>query len=308
MSRYFKSFTDLIGNTPLMEPCNMKKSYGLMGNIFAKLEFLNPAGSVKDRVALSMINDFEQRGLLKSGGTVIEATSGNTGIGLAAVCTAKGYRCIIVMPETMSIERRKLIKSFGAEIVLTDGSKGMSGAVQRAEELQKEIEGSIIAGQFYNPANPKIHFETTGPEIWRDLDGNVDILVCGVGSGGTISGTGEFLKSHNPQIKVIAVEPENSPVLSKGVSGPHKIQGIGANFVPENLNTGIYDQIITVSDDDAFRFSRAVCTAEGLSVGISAGAALCAAVKLAKMEENSGKDIVVVFPDTASRYLSTDLF
>lgn len=308
MSKVFKSFTDLVGNTPLMELCNMKTKMNLGANIFAKLEFFNPAGSVKDRVALSIISDFEDKGLLKQGGTVIEATSGNTGIGLAAICTAKGYRSIIVMPETMSVERRKLIASFGAEVVLTDGKKGMSGAVEKAEELQRKIEDSIIAGQFYNPSNPKIHYETTGPEIWRDLEGSVDILVCGVGSGGTISGTGKFLKEQNPDIKVIAVEPESSPLLSKNISGPHKIQGIGANFVPENLDTGIYDQIITVSDKDAVEYARAVCKTEGLSVGISSGAALCAAVSLAKLPENKSKNIAVVFPDTASRYMSTELF
>lgn len=308
MSKIFKSFTDLVGNTPLMELCNIRQKYSLYGNIFAKLEFFNPAGSVKDRVALSMIADAEEKGLLKEKGTVIEATSGNTGIGLAAVCTAKGYRCIIVMPDTMSIERRKLIASFGAEIVLTEGKDGMSGAVKRAEELKNEIKGSIIAGQFYNPSNPKAHYETTGPEIWRDLEGQADILVCGVGSGGTISGTGKFLKEQNPNIKVIAVEPENSPILSKNISGPHKIQGIGANFVPENLDTGIYDQIKLVSDESAFEYAREVCKIEGLSVGISSGAALCAAVSLAKQPENSGKNIVVIFPDTASRYLSTELF
>ncbi|MBR6533695.1 MAG: cysteine synthase A [Clostridia bacterium] len=308
MSRVFKSFTDLVGNTPLMELCNIGQKYSLCGNVFAKLEFFNPAGSVKDRVALSMIADAEEKGLLKENGTVIEATSGNTGIGLAAVCTAKGYRCIIVMPDTMSIERRKLIAAFGAEIVLTDGKDGMSGAVIKAEQLKKEIKGSIIAGQFYNPANPKAHYETTGPEIWRDLDGQVDILVCGVGSGGTISGMGKFLKEQNPDIKVIAVEPQNSPLLSENLSGPHKIQGIGANFVPENLDRSIYDQIITVSDESAFEYAREVCKTEGLSVGISSGAALCAAVSLAKSPENKGKNIVVVFPDTASRYLSTELF
>ena len=308
MSKIFKSFTDLVGNTPLMELCNMGEKYSLYGNIFAKLEFFNPAGSVKDRVALAMITDAEEKGLLKAGGTVIEATSGNTGIGLAAVCTAKGYRCIIVMPDTMSIERRKLIASFGAEIVLTDGKDGMSGAVNRAEELKAQIDGSIIAGQFYNPSNPKVHYKTTGPEIWRDLESRVDILVCGVGSGGTISGTGKFLKEQNPNIKIIAVEPENSPLLSKNISGPHKIQGIGANFVPENLDTGIYDQVITVSDESAFEYAREVCKREGLSVGISSGAALCAAVSLAKQPENKDKNIVVVFPDTASRYLSTELF
>lgn len=308
MSKVYKSFTELIGNTPLMELCNLKENLKFGGNIFAKLEFFNPAGSVKDRVALSLINDFEQKGLLKQGGTVIEATSGNTGIGLAAVCTAKGYKCIIVMPDTMSIERRKLIASFGAEVVLTDGKEGMSGAVKKAEELQREIEGSIIAGQFDNPANPKAHYQTTGPEIYCDMQGKVDILVCGVGTGGTLSGTGKFLKEKNPDIKVIAVEPESSPVLSKGKSGPHKIQGIGANFVPENLDKSIYDRIITVSDDDAFKYARLICKTEGVSVGISAGAALSAAVQLANEPINKDKNIVVVLPDTASRYLSTDLF
>ncbi len=308
MSKVYKSFTDLIGNTPLMELCNINREYSLCGNIFAKLEFMNPAGSVKDRVGLAMVIDAEQKGILKKGGTVIEATSGNTGIGLAAVCTARGYRCIIVMPDTMSIERRKLIASFGAEIVLTDGKDGMSGAVKRAEELEKEIDGSIIAGQFYNPSNPKAHYDTTGPEIYRDLEGKVDILVCGVGSGGTISGTGKYLKEQNRDIKVIAVEPFSSPLLSKNESGPHKIQGIGANFVPENLDKSVYDRVITVSDEDAFRFAKAVCEIEGLSVGISAGAALCAAIDLAKQEENRDKNIVVIFPDTASRYLSTELF
>ncbi len=308
MSNVFKSFTDLVGNTPIMELCNIKKELGLTANIFAKLEFMNPAGSVKDRVALSMIIDAQDKGILKPGGTVIEATSGNTGIGLAAVCTAKGYKCIIVMPDTMSIERRKLIASFGAQVVLTDGKYGMSGAIEKAEELKEQIPNSIIAGQFYNPSNPKAHFETTGPEIYRDLDGKVDILVCGVGSGGTISGTGKFLKEKNPQIKVIAVEPESSPILSKGQSGSHKIQGIGAGFVPENLDTGIYDQVITVSNDDAFEFARMVCLKEGLSVGISAGAALYAAISVANQTENSSKNIAVIFPDTASRYLSTELF
>lgn len=308
MSKIFKSFTELVGNTPLMELCNIKKELNLGANIFAKLEFFNPAGSVKDRVALSMILDAEEKGLLKESGTVIEPTSGNTGIGLAAVCTARGYKAIIVMPDTMSIERRKLIEAYGAEIVLTDGKKGMSGAVEKAEELKNEINGSIIAGQFYNPANPKAHFETTGPEIWNALDGAVDMLVCGVGTGGTLSGVGRFLKQKNPDIKVIAVEPESSPVLSKGISGPHKIQGIGANFVPENLDRDVYDQIITVNDNDAFYFARKVCKTEGLAVGISAGAALCAAVSLAQNVENIGKNIAVIFPDTGSRYLSTELF
>lgn len=308
MAKVYKSFTDLVGNTPLMELCNIKKNIGFGANIFAKLEYFNPAGSIKDRVALSMILDFEKKGILKKGATVIEPTSGNTGIGLAAVCTARGYNAIIVMPDTMSIERRKLIASFGAQVVLTDGVKGMSGAIEKAEQLQSEIKGSVIAGQFYNPSNPKAHYETTGPEIYRDLDGKIDILVCGVGTGGTLSGAGKYLKEQNPNIKVIAVEPESSPVLSKGVSGTHKIQGIGANFVPKNLDRDIYDQIITVSDSDAFEYARLVCKIEGLSVGISAGAALCAAQQLAQEPENKGKNIVVIFPDTGSRYLSTDLF
>lgn len=308
MSRVFKSFADLIGNTPLVELGNLKNKLGLKANIFAKLEFLNPAGSVKDRVALSMITDAEQKGLLQKGGTVIEATSGNTGIGLAAVCTAKGYNCIIVMPDSMSVERIKIIESFGAKVILTEGKYGMSGAIEKAEEIKAQTENSIIAGQFYNPANPKAHFETTGPEIFTDLDGKIDMLICGVGSGGTISGTGKYLKSKIADIKVIAVEPESSPVLTKGVSGAHKIQGIGANFVPENLDRDIYDTVLTVSDEDAFNYARLICKTEGLSVGISAGAALSAAVSLAKESDAEGKNIVVIFPDTASRYLSTELF
>lgn len=308
MSNYVKSFADLIGNTPLMELCNLKNELELSANIFAKLEFLNPAGSIKDRAALYMINDAEEKGLLSAGGTVIEATSGNTGIGLAAVCTARGYNAVIVMPDTMSVERIKIMESFGAKVVLTDGKYGMSGAIKKAEEIKEQTENSIIAGQFYNPSNPKAHFETTGPEIFSALDGKIDALVCGVGTGGTITGIGRYLKSKNPDIKVIAVEPKSSPVLSEGVSGSHKIQGIGANFVPENLDTDIYDKIITVADDDAFEYARLVCKRESLSVGISAGAALCAAVSLAKESDMQGKNIVVVFPDTASRYLSTELF
>lgn len=308
MSRVFKSFTDLVGNTPLVELGNLKNKLGLKANIFAKLEFLNPAGSVKDRVALSMILDAEEKGVLREGGTVIEATSGNTGIGLAAVCTAKGYNCIIVMPDSMSVERIKIIESFGARVVLTEGKYGMSGAIKKAEEIKSQTENSIIAGQFYNPANPKAHFETTGPEIYADLDGEVDMLVCGVGSGGTISGCGKYLKGKNPEIKVIAVEPESSPVLTKGVSGSHKIQGIGANFVPDNLDMDIFDTVLTVADNDAFDYARLVCKTEGLSVGISAGAALSAAVSLAKQNDAKDKNIVVIFPDTASRYLSTELF
>ena len=302
-----KSFDDLIGNTPLMELANIKNEYNLNANVFAKLEFFNPAGSVKDRVALSMINNAEQKGTLKKGGTVIEPTSGNTGIGLAAVCTARGYKAIIVMPDTMSVERIKLIKSFGAEIVLTDGKKGMKGAIEEAERLNNEIKGSIIAGQFDNPANPKAHYETTGPEIYNDLNGKVDVFVAGVGTGGTVSGIGIYLKQKNPAIKVIAVEPQSSPVLTKGESGVHKIQGIGAGFVPGNLDTTVYDEVIAVSDDDAFEYARKICKNEGLSVGISSGAALCAAIKIAKREENKGKNIVVLLPDTGSRYLSTEL-
>ena len=308
MAKVYKSFTELVGNTPLMQLCNIKNEYNLCAEIFGKLEFFNPAGSVKDRVALSMIEDAEQKGVLKKGGTVIEPTSGNTGIGLAAVCTARGYKAIIVMPDTMSIERRKLIQSFGAEIVLTDGKKGMTGAIQKANELKEQISGSIIAGQFENPANPKAHFETTGPEIFDALDGKVDIVVCGVGSGGTVSGIGKFMKSKNKEIKIVAVEPLSSPFITKGEAGAHKIQGIGAGFIPKNLDTNIYDKVVTVSDDDAFEFARAVCKTEGLSVGISSGAALCAAVNEAKLAENKGKNIVVIFPDGASRYLSTELF
>ncbi len=308
MVNVYKSFTELVGNTPLMQLCNFKNEYNLCADIFAKLEFFNPAGSVKDRVALSMINDAEEKGVLKKGGTVIEPTSGNTGIGLAAVCTARGYKAVIVMPDTMSIERRKLIQSFGAEIVLTDGKKGMTGAIQKANELKEQIDGSIIAGQFENPANPKAHFETTGPEIFGALDGKVDIVVCGVGSGGTVSGIGKFMKSKNPNIKIVAVEPLSSPFITKGKAGSHKIQGIGAGFIPKNLDTNIYDKVVTVSDEDAFEFARVVCKTEGLSVGISSGAALCAAVGEAKLSENKDKNIVVILPDGASRYLSTELF
>ena len=307
MANIIKSFDELIGKTPLMELTNIKKEYNFGGNIFAKLEFFNPAGSVKDRVALSMINDAEQKGLLKQGGTVIEPTSGNTGIGLAAVCTARGYKAVIVMPDTMSVERIKLIKAFGAEIVLTDGKNGMKGAIQEAERLNREIEGSIIAGQFENPANPKAHFETTGPEIYNDLDGKIDVFVAGVGTGGTLSGIGKFLKQKNSDIKIVAVEPLSSPVLTKGESGSHKIQGIGAGFVPKNLDTDIYDEVIAVSDDEAFEYARKICKTEGLSVGISSGAALCGAVQIALREENKNKNIVVLLPDTGSRYLSTDL-
>lgn len=302
----YNSLAEVVGNTPLLKLQNFKLKYGFNCDVFAKLEFLNPAGSVKDRVALNMIETAEENGLLKKGGTVIEATSGNTGIGLAAICTAKGYKCIIVMPETMSIERRKLIASYGAQVVLTEGAKGMDGAIEKAEQLNNETPNSIIAGQFYNPANPDAHYKTTAPEIYNDLNGKVDVLVCGIGSGGTITGVGRFLKEKNENIKIIGVEPLSSPFLSKGEKGAHKIQGIGAGFIPENLDTEIYDEIITVSDDDAINFAREICLLEGLSVGISAGAALCGALAVTKKER--GKNIVVILPDGASRYMSTELF
>ena len=302
----YNSLTEVVGNTPLLKLENFKVKYGFDCDVFAKLEFLNPAGSVKDRVALNMLETAEENGLLKKGGTVIEATSGNTGIGLAAICTAKGYKCVIVMPETMSIERRKLIASYGAQVVLTDGARGMDGAIEKAEQLNKETPNSIIAGQFYNPANPDAHYKTTAPEIYNDLNGKVDVLVCGIGSGGTITGVGRFLKEKNKNVKIIGVEPLSSPFLSKGEKGAHKIQGIGAGFIPENLDTEIYDEIITVSDDDAINFAKEICLLEGLSVGISAGAALCGALEIAKKEQ--GKNIVVILPDGASRYMSTELF
>ncbi len=302
----YNSLSQAVGNTPLLRLQSFKAKYGFNSEIFAKLEFLNPAGSVKDRVALNMIEAAEQNGTLQKGSTVIEATSGNTGIGLAAICTAKGYKSIIVMPETMSVERRKLIASYGAEVVLTDGSRGMNGAIERAEQLNKEIKGGIIAGQFYNKANPEAHYKTTAPEIWNDLNGKVDVLVCGIGSGGTITGVGKFLKERNENIKIIGVEPLSSPFLSEGKSGTHKIQGIGAGFIPENLDTEIYDEIITVSDDDAISYAKEICLLEGLSVGISSGAALCGALAAAKRKEN--KNIVVILPDGASRYMSTELF
>lgn len=302
----YNSLAEVVGNTPLLKLENFKVKFGFDCDVFAKLEFLNPAGSVKDRVALNMIETAEENGLLKKGGTVIEATSGNTGIGLAAICTAKGYNCIIVMPETMSIERRKLIASYGARVVLTDGVTGMDGAIEKAEQLKKETPNSIIAGQFYNPANPDAHYKTTAPEIYNDLNGKVDILVCGIGSGGTITGIGSFLKEKNKNVKIIGVEPLSSPFLSTGKKGAHKIQGIGAGFIPENLDTNVYDEIITVSDDDAINFAKEICLLEGLSVGISAGAALCGALEIAKREQ--GKNIVVILPDGASRYMSTELF
>jgi len=308
MSKIYTSASQLIGNTPLLELTGIEKKYSLEAKILAKLEYFNPAGSVKDRIARAMIDDAEAKGKLKKGSVIIEPTSGNTGIGLASVAAARGYRIIIVMPETMSVERRQLMKAYGAELVLTDGSKGMKGAIAKADELAKEIPDSFIPGQFVNEANPKAHFETTGPEIYADTDGNVDYFVAGVGTGGTVTGVGRYLKSKNPDIKVVAVEPKSSAVLSTGVAGAHKIQGIGAGFVPEVLDTSVYDEIIPVSNEDAFEFGREVGRNEGVLVGISSGAALKAGVELAKRPENKGKTIVVLFPDTGDRYLSTPLF
>ncbi len=308
MSNIYTSADQLIGNTPLLELTHLEEAYGLKAAILAKLEYLNPAGSVKDRIAKAMIDDAEQKGLLKKGSVIIEPTSGNTGIGLASVAAARGYRIIIVMPETMSVERRQLMKAYGAELVLTEGAKGMKGAIAKADELAKEIPNSFVPGQFVNPANPKAHFETTGPEIWEDTDGKVDIFVAGVGTGGTITGTGKFLKSKNPNVKVVAVEPKTSAVLSTGVAGPHKIQGIGAGFVPEVLDTKVYDEIIAVDNDDAFKTGKEFGRREGVLVGISSGAAIWAAIELAKRPENEGKTIVVLLPDTGDRYLSTPLF
>lgn len=308
MSRIFTSADQLIGKTPLLELTHIEKSEKLNATILAKLEYFNPAGSVKDRVAKAMIDDAEAKGLLKSGSVIIEPTSGNTGIGLASVAAARGYRIIIVMPETMSVERRQLMKAFGAELVLTDGAKGMKGAIDKAEELAKETPCSFIPGQFVNPANPKAHYSSTGPEIWEDSDGKVDIFVAGVGTGGTLSGVGEYLKSRNPNVKIVAVEPATSAVLSTGVAGAHSIQGIGAGFVPDVLNTKIYDEIITVSNEDAFATGKLIGQKEGVLVGISSGAAAWAAIELAKKSENTGKTIVVLLPDTGDRYLSTPLF
>lgn len=308
MSKIYKCLTELIGGTPLLELTQFEKDYQLEATMLAKLEYFNPAGSVKDRVAKSILDDAEQSGKLKPGGTIIEPTSGNTGIGLAAVAAARGYKLIITMPETMSVERRMLMKAYGAELVLTDGKKGMSGAIEKADELHREIPGSLIAGQFTNPANPKAHFETTGPEIYEDTDGKVDIFVAGVGTGGTVSGVGKYLKSKKPDVKVVAVEPATSPVLTKGKSGAHGIQGIGAGFVPDTLDTSVYDEVIAVEDADAYKFSRAVTASDGLLVGISAGAAICAGVQLARRPENKGKTIVVLLPDSGERYLSTPLF
>ncbi len=308
MSNIYTSAEQLIGRTPLLELSHIEKEYKLKAKIIAKLEYLNPAGSVKDRIAKAMIDEAENSGKLRTGSVIIEPTSGNTGIGLAAVAAARGYRIVIVMPETMSVERRQLMKAYGAELVLTDGSKGMKGAIEKAEELAKEIPDSFLAGQFVNPANPKIHRETTGPEIYQDTDGKVDIFVAGVGTGGTVTGVGEYLKSRNPDIQVIAVEPASSPVLSEGKAGAHKIQGIGAGFVPDVLNTNIYDRVITVDEEDAFRVGRMIGQKEGVLVGISSGAAVHAAIELAKLPENEGKNIVVLLPDTGDRYLSTPLF
>ena len=308
MSKIYQTADQLIGKTPLLELTHIEKELGLQAKLVAKLEYFNPAGSVKDRIAKAMIEDAESKGLLKPGSVLIEPTSGNTGIGLASVAAAKGYRLIITMPETMSVERRQLMKAYGAELVLTDGTKGMKGAIAKAEELAKEIENSFIPGQFVNPANPAVHRATTGPEIWEDTDGEVDFLVAGVGTGGTVTGTGEYLKSQKPDVKVVAVEPETSPVLSKGVAGAHKIQGIGAGFVPDVLNTDVYDEIIPVSNENAFATGKLIGRSEGVLVGISSGAATWAAIELAKRPENKGKTIVVILPDTGDRYLSTPLF
>ena len=308
MGKLYKGALDLVGNTPLVEAVNVEKELGLKATLALKLEYFNPAGSVKDRVGKALIEDAEEKGLLKEGSVIIEPTSGNTGIGLASIAAVKGYRIILTMPETMSVERRNILKAYGAEIVLTDGTKGMSGAIAKAEELAKEIPNSFIPGQFVNPANPAIHRSTTGPEIWADTDGKVDIFVAGVGTGGTVTGVGEYLKSQNPNVKIVAVEPATSPVLSTGKCGPHKIQGIGAGFVPQVLNTGIYDEIITVENEDAFAASKFLTKNEGVLTGISSGAALHAAIELAKRPENEGKLIVALLPDSGDRYYSTALF
>ena len=308
MAKVYDSILDLVGKTPLVELKRIEEKEGLQAKLIAKVESFNQAGSVKDRIAKAMIEDAEAKGLLKEGSVIIEPTSGNTGIGLAAAATVKGYRMILTMPETMSVERRNIVKAYGAEVVLTDGTKGMKGAIEKADELAKEIPNSFIAGQFVNPANPETHKKTTGPEIWEDTDGAVDIFVAGVGTGGTITGTGEYLKEKKPEVKVVAVEPASSPVLSEGVSGPHKIQGIGAGFVPETLNTGIYDEIIKVENEDAFKTGRDLAAEEAILAGISSGAALYAAIQLAKREENKGKTIVVLLPDNGDRYYSTALF
>lgn len=308
MSKIYTSMDQMIGRTPLLELCRIQQQLGLEVRVLAKLEYLNPAGSVKDRAALSMIRDAEQKGLLKEGSVIVEPTSGNTGIGLAAVAAARGYRVVIVMPETMSLERRQLMRAYGAELVLTEGSKGMSGAVEKAQQLVQQIPGAFLAGQFTNPANPQAHFETTGPEIWQDTEGHVDVFVAGVGTGGTITGVGRYLKSQDPAVRIVGVEPAASPLLSKGTAGPHKIQGIGANFVPQVLDTAIYDELLAVTDQDAFAAGRLMARTEGVLVGISSGAALWAAVELAKRPENRGKTIVTLLPDTGDRYLSTGMF
>ncbi len=308
MSRIYTTADQLIGGTPILELSHIEEEEKLQAKVLVKLEYLNPAGSVKDRVALNMINDAEEKGILKPGSVIIEPTSGNTGIGLAAVAAARGYRIIIVMPDTMSVERRALMKAYGAELVLSEGAKGMKGAIEKANELAASIENSFIPGQFDNPANPAVHYATTGPEIWADTDGKVDIFVAGVGTGGTVTGVGKYLKEKNPQVKIVAVEPASSPVLSEGKAGPHKIQGIGAGFVPKVLDTGVYDEIITVTNEDAFATGRLIGRKEGVLVGISSGAAAYAAVQLAKRPENRGKTIVALLPDTGDRYLSTPLF
>ena len=308
MAKIYKSIDQLIGHTPLLELVHIEKKFNTKGKILAKLEYFNPAGSAKDRIAKVMIDDAEQEGKLKEGSTIIEPTSGNTGIGLASVAAARGYKIIIVMPETMSIERRQIMKAYGAELILTEGSKGMKGAIEKADEIAKKIPNSWIAGQFVNPSNPKAHFESTGPEIWDDTDGNVDYFVAGVGTGGTLTGVGSYLKSKNEKIKIIAVEPAGSPILSKGISGTHKIQGIGAGFVPDVLDTKVYDEVYTVEDDDSFKYGKILNSTEGFLVGISAGAALKVAIDLAQKEENKGKNIVVLFPDNGDKYLSTPLF
>ena len=308
MAGIVKGAAGLVGNTPLLEPVNLEKKEGLKARILLKLEYFNPAGSVKDRIAKAMIEDAEEKGLLKEGSVIIEPTSGNTGIGLASIAAVKGYRIILTMPETMSVERRNILKAYGAEIVLTEGAKGMKGAIEKADELAKEIPGSYIPGQFVNPANPEVHRKTTGPEIWKDTDGEVDLFIAGVGTGGTLTGVGEYLKSQNPDVKIVALEPASSPVLSTGKGGPHKIQGIGAGFVPGVLNTTVYDEIFTVENDDAFATGKLLAKKEGILVGISSGAALYGAIELAKRPENKGKTIVALLPDTGDRYYSTPLF